>query len=70
MDALFDTAIAEHLAEKRKGQHSKRKDFVDILLQLQEDSMLSFELTKTDIKALLTVSIFTLPFLYHYISVS
>ncbi|KAG4930262.1 hypothetical protein AAZX31_17G121300 [Glycine max] len=54
MDALFDQAIAEHLAQKREGEHSKRKDFLDILLQLQEDSMLSFELTKTDIKALVT----------------
>uniref|UniRef100_K7KMU2 Uncharacterized protein n=1 Tax=Glycine max TaxID=3847 RepID=K7KMU2_SOYBN len=32
----------------------KGKDLVDILLQLQEDSMLSFELTKNDLKALIT----------------
>nr|KYP65354.1 Cytochrome P450 71A1 [Cajanus cajan] len=54
MDALFDQAIAEHLAVKKEGEHSQRKDFVDILLQLQEHDMLSFELTKTDLKALIT----------------
>ncbi|KAL2321899.1 hypothetical protein Fmac_026278 [Flemingia macrophylla] len=55
MDALFDQVIAEHLTAKKQGdQQSKRKDFVDILLQLQEDNNLNFELTKTDIKALLT----------------
>ncbi|KAL2321745.1 hypothetical protein Fmac_026124 [Flemingia macrophylla] len=54
MDALFDEVIAEHLTVKKEGEQSKRKDFVDILLQLQEDNNLNFELTKTDIKALLT----------------
>ncbi|TKY55276.1 steroid 17alpha-monooxygenase or 17alpha-hydroxyprogesterone aldolase [Spatholobus suberectus] len=54
MDALFNQAIAEHLTVKREGEHSERKDFVDILLQLQEDSLLSFELTKNDVKALIT----------------
>ncbi|CAJ1943744.1 unnamed protein product [Sphenostylis stenocarpa] len=53
MDALFDEAITERLRAKREGEHSKRKDFMDILLQLQEDDMLSFELTKNDLKALL-----------------
>ncbi|RDY12069.1 Cytochrome P450 71A20, partial [Mucuna pruriens] len=46
LDALFDQAIAEHLME---GDHSKNKDFLDILLQLQENNML----TKNDLKALL-----------------
>ncbi|TKY55274.1 steroid 17alpha-monooxygenase or 17alpha-hydroxyprogesterone aldolase [Spatholobus suberectus] len=50
LDAVFDQVIAEHLTAKT---HSKKKDFVDILLQLQEDSMLNFELTKNDIKALI-----------------
>ncbi|KAK7389141.1 hypothetical protein VNO78_23973 [Psophocarpus tetragonolobus] len=54
MDALFDEAIAEHLGVKREAEHSNRKDLVDILLQLQEDSMHGFQLTKNDIKALLT----------------
>ncbi|KAJ1391906.1 Cytochrome P450 [Sesbania bispinosa] len=53
LDALCDEVIAEHLAER---DHSKKKDFVDILLQLQQDT--KFELTKTDLKALLTVSVF------------
>ncbi|KAL2321746.1 hypothetical protein Fmac_026125 [Flemingia macrophylla] len=56
MDALFDEVIAEHLTVQKEGEQSKRKDFLDILLQLQEDNNLNFELTKTDIKALLTVS--------------
>ncbi|RDX74832.1 Cytochrome P450 71A1, partial [Mucuna pruriens] len=54
LDALFDQEIAQHSTVKREGEHSKRKDFVDILLQLQEDSMLSFDLTKNDLKALIT----------------
>lgn len=64
LDALFDRVIAEHLgAVKMENDHdhnSKKKDFVDILLQLQKDSMLGFELTETDIKALLLVSFLSL----------
>ncbi|XP_027332884.1 cytochrome P450 71A1-like [Abrus precatorius] len=49
LDALFDQAMAEHWTT-----HSKDKGFLDSLLQLQRDSsMLNFELTKNDIKALL-----------------
>ncbi|KAJ1391907.1 Cytochrome P450 [Sesbania bispinosa] len=29
LDALFDQAVAEHLAVKTESDHSKRKDFVD-----------------------------------------
>ncbi|CAJ1943748.1 unnamed protein product [Sphenostylis stenocarpa] len=53
LDALFDEAIAEHLTLKMEDNHSRKKDFVDILLQLQENNMLNFELTKNDLKALL-----------------
>ncbi|TKY55272.1 steroid 17alpha-monooxygenase or 17alpha-hydroxyprogesterone aldolase [Spatholobus suberectus] len=57
LDSLFDQAIAEHLTVKTEADLSKKKDFVDILLQLQENnSMLNFELTKNDLKALLMVS--------------
>ncbi|KAJ1391905.1 Cytochrome P450 [Sesbania bispinosa] len=52
LDALCDEVIAEHSAE---CDHSKKKDFVDILLQLQQDT--KFELTKIDLKALLTVNL-------------
>ncbi|KAK7265618.1 hypothetical protein RJT34_33240 [Clitoria ternatea] len=47
IDALFDEAIAQHLTGNAK------KGFVDILLQFQQNNMLSFELTKNDLKALL-----------------
>lgn len=53
LDAVFDQAIAEHMKEKMEGEKSKKKDFVDILLQLQENNMLSYELTKNDLKSLL-----------------
>lgn len=56
LDVLFDKLIEEHLEMKKmeNGQLMK-KEFVDILLQIQEDGMLNFELSKNDIKALLTV---------------
>ncbi|CAJ1943742.1 unnamed protein product [Sphenostylis stenocarpa] len=57
MDALFDEAITERLRAKREGEHSKRKDFVDILLQLQEDNMLGFEFTMNDVKVLVTLKV-------------
>ena len=56
LDAVFDEVIAERMKVRREGEESKKKDFVDILLQLQEDNMLSFDLTKNDLKAILTVS--------------
>lgn len=56
LDGLFDQVIAEHLAEKRE---KLGKDFVDILLKIQEESVLDqFEFTKTDLKSLLMVGIF------------
>ena len=53
LDALFEQVIEEHKTAKQEGD---RKDFVDILLQLQEDGMIDYELTNTDLKALLMVS--------------
>ncbi|RDY00012.1 Cytochrome P450 71A1, partial [Mucuna pruriens] len=50
LDALFDKVIAEH----READHcSTEKDFVDILIQLQEDGMPDSQLTNDDIKSLL-----------------
>ncbi|KAK7330559.1 hypothetical protein VNO77_24754 [Canavalia gladiata] len=52
LDDLFDQAIAQHLTANTQSQ---KKDFVDILLQLQRDTMHNFELSKNDVKALLMV---------------
>ncbi|KAK7330554.1 hypothetical protein VNO77_24749 [Canavalia gladiata] len=53
LDDLFDKAIAEHLAAKREGDHSNRKDLVDILIELQDSNMLNIHFTRNDLKALL-----------------
>ncbi|KAI4338264.1 hypothetical protein L6164_016606 [Bauhinia variegata] len=52
LDAFFDQVIAEHKTRRMNGD---KKDFVDILLQLQEDGMLDFELTHHNLKALIMV---------------
>ncbi|KAK7389140.1 hypothetical protein VNO78_23972 [Psophocarpus tetragonolobus] len=65
LDALFDQAIAEHLTEKMEGDYYKKKDFLDILLQLQENNFLNFELTRYDLKALLLVFNFSLLSLFY-----
>lgn len=53
LDTFFDEVIAERKTARRE---SKKKDFLDILLQLQDGGgMLDFELTTDDIKALLLV---------------
>ncbi|XP_014506049.1 cytochrome P450 71A1 [Vigna radiata var. radiata] len=54
MDALFEEAIAERLRTRREGEHSKMKDFLDILLNHHEDNTLGYEFTKNDIKSLIT----------------
>nr|KYP34808.1 Cytochrome P450 71A1 [Cajanus cajan] len=54
LDAALDEAIAEQITAKT---NSKEKDFVDILLQLQEDNTLNIEFTKNDIKGLITVTL-------------
>ena len=67
LDSLFDQVIEDRLALRKKMENDqfKKKGFVDILLQLQEGGMLGFELSNSDIKALLTVlSLFSL-FLSH-----
>ncbi|KAI4338259.1 hypothetical protein L6164_016601 [Bauhinia variegata] len=52
LDAFFDQVIAEHKTRRMNGD---KKDFVDILLQLQEDGMRDFELTHHNLKALIMV---------------
>ncbi|BAT76016.1 hypothetical protein VIGAN_01396900 [Vigna angularis var. angularis] len=54
MDALFEEVIAERLRQRREGEHSEMKDFLDILLKHHEDNMLGYEFTKNDIKSLIT----------------
>ncbi|TKY55275.1 steroid 17alpha-monooxygenase or 17alpha-hydroxyprogesterone aldolase [Spatholobus suberectus] len=54
LDAALDHEITEQLTAKT---HSEKKDFVDVLLQHQEDSKQNFELTKNNIKGIiLTIS--------------
>ncbi|KAK7291592.1 hypothetical protein RIF29_06859 [Crotalaria pallida] len=56
MDSLLDEVIEEHRkAEKSESDHhsNNKKDLADILLQLQQDDTLDFELTDNDIKPLL-----------------
>ncbi|KAI4343690.1 hypothetical protein L6164_011009 [Bauhinia variegata] len=57
LDAFFEQVIAEHKIRKRNSDsnNSDKKDFVDILLQLEEDGMLDFELTHQNLKALVMV---------------
>ncbi|KAI4338263.1 hypothetical protein L6164_016605 [Bauhinia variegata] len=54
LDAFFDQVIAEHKTGKRNSNNDQ-KDFIDILLQLQEDGLLDFELTHQNLKALIMV---------------
>ena len=58
MDAVFEEAIAERLRVRREGEHSKMKDFLDILLDHHQDNTLGYQFTKNDIKSLITVSFF------------
>ncbi|XP_028765142.1 cytochrome P450 71A1-like [Neltuma alba] len=54
VDAFFDEVIDQHKAARRNEDEdgkSEKKDFVDILQQLQQDGQLDFELTQFDLKA-------------------
>ncbi|XP_061362144.1 cytochrome P450 71A1-like [Gastrolobium bilobum] len=53
LDAFFDEVIAEHKRTKRDDGQSDNKDFVEILLQIQEGGKYDFQLTHDNIKALL-----------------
>jgi cytochrome P450 len=57
LDAFFDQVIEEHETKKSDDHQPNKLDFVDILLRLQKNSMLDFELTKDNLKAILMVSL-------------
>ncbi|KAG2678727.1 hypothetical protein I3760_11G016600 [Carya illinoinensis] len=55
IDPFLDQVIEEH--KKMRSDHERyqpnKKDFVDILLQLQEDGMLDYKFTQDNLKAIL-----------------
>ncbi|XP_061341159.1 cytochrome P450 71A1-like [Gastrolobium bilobum] len=53
LDAFFDRVIEEHKRMKRDEGQSDDKDFVEILLQIQEGGKHDFQLTHDDVKAFL-----------------
>ncbi|KAL5814904.1 hypothetical protein ACOSQ4_025545 [Xanthoceras sorbifolium] len=53
LDAYFDQVIEEHRISESDDGQSDRKDFVDILLQLQKHGKLEIEITQDNIKAIL-----------------
>lgn len=52
MDDFFDQIIVGHRMSRRDPN---KKDFLDILLQLQADGLSEFDLTESDLKAILMV---------------
>ncbi|KAF3967138.1 hypothetical protein CMV_008828 [Castanea mollissima] len=53
-DAFLDQVVEEHKTMKQDDdENPDKKDFVDILLQLQKNSMLDFELSHDNLKAIL-----------------
>ena len=59
-DAFNNRLVQEHKTMKSSsnGDGSEMKDFVDVLLSLQEDHKLDFELTHDQLKAVIQVSLF------------
>jgi hypothetical protein len=57
LDVIFDQVIGEHETEKIDDDQPNRLDFVHFLLRLQKNSMLDFEFTKDNLKAILLVSL-------------
>ncbi|TKY73567.1 steroid 17alpha-monooxygenase or 17alpha-hydroxyprogesterone aldolase [Spatholobus suberectus] len=53
LDAFFEQLIAERKRIKRDNGQPDNKDFVDILLQIQESGKHDFQLTHDDVKAIL-----------------
>ncbi|KAK9926782.1 hypothetical protein M0R45_023995 [Rubus argutus] len=51
LDGFFDQLIEEH--KNGKEGEPKKKDFVDILLQLQKDAIHDFDLTRDNLKAII-----------------
>ena len=61
LNAVIDQIIEEH-QKSDGGDQSDKKDFVDILLNIQKNGMLDINLTQENIKAILLVSL-SLPLL-------
>ena len=58
LDAFLDQVVEEHKTMKRDDdEHPNKKDFADILLQLQKNNMLDFKLSHDNLKAILLVSL-------------
>ncbi|KAI9110119.1 hypothetical protein K1719_019160 [Acacia pycnantha] len=57
VDGFFDEVTEDHkkVMKKKTKDDDEKKDFVDILLQLQETDKLAFELTKDDLKAIVNI---------------
>ncbi|KAJ7956144.1 Cytochrome P450 [Quillaja saponaria] len=54
LDAFFDQVITQHKMMKRDDHdHCHAEDFVNILVKLQQDGVLDFELTQDNLKAIL-----------------
>lgn len=67
LDTFLEEVIEDHKAGDQ-NVHSDKKDFVDILFQLQKDGMLEMELTLDNLKAILMVCISLLSLtIYTYI---
>lgn len=60
IDAFLDEVLAQHKSARRnedEDHRSEKKDFIDILHQLQQDDQLDFEFTQADLKAMIMVSL-------------
>ncbi|KAG6686418.1 hypothetical protein I3842_11G018200 [Carya illinoinensis] len=53
LDVFFSQVIEEHKTRNCNDDRPYKKDFIDILLQLQRDGMLEFEFTEDNLKGIL-----------------
>ncbi|XP_023001648.1 cytochrome P450 71A1-like [Cucurbita maxima] len=53
MDEFLDRVIEEHKTELRTGKPDDKRDFLDIMLQLNQDIMLDYHFTPDNLKAIL-----------------
>ncbi|KAK4264410.1 hypothetical protein QN277_025589 [Acacia crassicarpa] len=56
IDAFLDEVLVQHKSARRnedEDHKSEKKDFIDILHQLQQDDRLDFEFTQADLKAMI-----------------
>lgn len=58
LDCFLDQVIDDHLVRREKNScdGGEQKDLVDVLLQVQKDSMLDIHLTRDNLKAIILVS--------------